>query len=77
MKQRALCYSTLLLVIALGLGCEMAEVIQENTEGIKTTNRVIAENTTAVTATTQTMETLESRRVNLFIRGSESRINLC
>ncbi len=49
-----------LLVIALGSGCQMAGAIRGNTEGIQTTNQAIARNTTAVEATTQTMQGLES-----------------
>lgn len=60
MKRKALCCSTSLLVIALGSGCQMAGLIRENTEELKTTNQAIARNTTAVAATTQTMQDLES-----------------
>jgi len=60
MRQKVLCYSISLLVIVLGSGCQMDKVIQENTEGIKTTSRAIEKNTAAIAATTQTMESLES-----------------
>ena len=60
MKQKALFYSAALLVVALGFGCQMTEVVKENTEGIKTIGRAIERNTAAVVATRQTMESLES-----------------
>ncbi len=60
MKRKALCCSMSLLVIALGSGCRMAGLIRENTEEIKATNQAVSRNTTAVVATTQTMQDLES-----------------
>jgi len=60
MEWRALHCSLSLLVIALGSGCEMTGLIRENTQELKTTNEGIAKNTAAVTATTQTMQGLES-----------------
>ena len=60
MKRKVLCCGVSLLVIALGSGCQMAELLRENTEGIKTTSQAIATNTTAMAATTQTMQSLES-----------------
>ena len=60
MKRKALCGSMSLLVVALGSGCRMAELLRENTEGIKATNQAISGNTTAMAATTQTMQDLES-----------------
>ena len=60
MIRSALCGSASLWVIALGSGCQMAELLRANTEGIKTTNQAIARNTTAMAAITQTMQDLGS-----------------
>jgi len=60
MKCKALCCGTSLLVIALGSGCQMIDLIKENNERLDTTNETITENTTAVTTTTQTMQDLKS-----------------
>jgi len=37
MNKKVLFYSVLLLVILLGQGCQMPEVIKENTERVETT----------------------------------------
>ncbi len=60
MKRQAFCYSMSLLLIAWGSGCQMAGLLRENTAGIKATTEAIGTNTKAVTATTQTMQELES-----------------
>jgi len=60
MKQEVSCCSASLLVVIWGSGCQMAGLMRENTEQLKTTNQAIPRNTAAVGAVTQTMQDLES-----------------
>ena len=58
MKKKALFNIMLLLIVVLESGCQMAEVIEKNTEVVEITGKAIDKNTTAVLATTQTMARL-------------------
>jgi preprotein translocase subunit SecF len=60
MKRKALCCGVSLLVITLGSGCRLAELMRENTEGIKVTNEAIAKNSAAMAGTTQAIQDLRS-----------------
>lgn len=58
MKGTVLCGGASLLVLAWASGCQMPDLLRENTEGIKATSAAISRNTAAVADITRTMQEL-------------------